>query len=73
MAVQAEIKPAVQQTNTNSSNGSADKFYSPLVLNIARSEGISMTELEAINGTGKDERVTKSDILNYVKIKILNL
>ncbi|MBK8487195.1 MAG: 2-oxo acid dehydrogenase subunit E2 [Chitinophagales bacterium] len=69
VAVQAEIKPAVQQTNTNSSNGSADKFYSPLVLNIARSEGISMTELEAINGTGKDERVTKSDILNYVKNK----
>lgn len=67
--VKAEIKPAVQQTNTNSSNGSADKFYSPLVLNIARSEGISMTELEAINGTGKDARVTKSDILNYVKNK----
>lgn len=68
-AVKAEIKPAVQQTNTNSSNGSADKFYSPLVLNIARSEGISMMELESINGTGKDARVTKSDILNYVKNK----
>lgn len=68
-AVKAEVKQSTQQTNTNSSNGSADKFYSPLVLNIARSEGISMTELEAIHGTGKDERVTKSDILNYVKNK----
>ncbi|HET8962560.1 MAG TPA: dihydrolipoamide acetyltransferase family protein [Chitinophagales bacterium] len=67
--VKPEVKQSSQQTNTNSSNGSADKFYSPLVLNIARSEGISMTELEAIHGTGKDERVTKSDILNYVKNK----
>lgn len=61
--------PVVQQTTTVSSNGSADKFYSPLVLNIARSEGISMSELERISGTGKDERVTKTDILNYVKNK----
>ena len=49
-----------------SGNGTADRFYSPLVLNIAREEGISMTELERISGTGKDDRVTKSDILNYV-------
>ncbi len=47
------------------SNG--DRFYSPLVLNIAREEGISMTELERIPGTGKDDRVTKSDILNYLQ------
>ena len=44
-----------------------DRFYSPLVLNIAREEGISMSELERIPGTGKDERVTKSDILNYLQ------
>jgi 2-oxoglutarate dehydrogenase E2 component (dihydrolipoamide succinyltransferase) len=42
------------------------RFYSPLVLNIAASEGISMTELEKIPGTGQDGRVSKKDILNYV-------
>lgn len=48
-----------------STNGS--RFYSPLVLNIAREEGISMAELENIPGTGAENRVTKKDILNYVK------
>jgi 2-oxoglutarate dehydrogenase E2 component (dihydrolipoamide succinyltransferase) len=43
------------------------RFYSPLVLNIARQENISMTDLETIPGTGKDNRVTKQDILNYVE------
>jgi 2-oxoglutarate dehydrogenase E2 component (dihydrolipoamide succinyltransferase) len=43
------------------------RFYSPLVLNIARTEGIGMDELERIPGTGKEDRVTKADILNYVK------
>jgi 2-oxoglutarate dehydrogenase E2 component (dihydrolipoamide succinyltransferase) len=43
-----------------------NRFYSPLVLNIARQEGISMQELENIPGTGKDGRVSKSDILNYI-------
>ncbi|HEX4876873.1 MAG TPA: dihydrolipoamide acetyltransferase family protein, partial [Chitinophagaceae bacterium] len=47
-------------------NGSANRFYSPLVLNIAASEGVSMTELEAIQGTGNEGRVTKKDILQYV-------
>lgn len=43
------------------------KFYSPLVRNIARKEGISAEELEAIPGTGKDQRVTKNDILAYLQ------
>jgi 2-oxoglutarate dehydrogenase E2 component (dihydrolipoamide succinyltransferase) len=47
-----------------SSNGI--RFYSPLVLNIAAQEGISMTELEKIPGTGNEGRVTKKDILQYV-------
>ncbi|RYF90564.1 MAG: 2-oxo acid dehydrogenase subunit E2 [Chitinophagaceae bacterium] len=42
------------------------RFYSPLVLNIAQSEGISMTELESIPGTGQDGRVSKKDMLQYV-------
>lgn len=45
------------------------KFFSPLVRNIAQTEGISMEELESINGTGKDGRVTKNDILAYVENK----
>jgi len=48
---------------------SGDRFYSPLVLNIAREEGISMSELERMPGTGKDDRVTKADILNYLQNK----
>ena len=42
------------------------KFLSPLVRSIAEKEGISSSELDAINGTGNDGRVTKSDILNYL-------
>ena len=43
------------------------RFYSPLVLNIAREESIPMTELERVSGTGKEGRVTKKDILSYVE------
>lgn len=42
------------------------RFYSPLVLNIARTEGIGMSELEQITGTGNEGRVTKKDILAHV-------
>jgi 2-oxoglutarate dehydrogenase E2 component (dihydrolipoamide succinyltransferase) len=44
---------------------SGDRFYSPLVMNIARTEGVS-AELDSIPGSGKDGRVTKADILNYI-------
>lgn len=47
----------------------SDKFYSPLVKNIAKEEGISIAELDGINGTGKDGRVTKEDILGYIKTR----
>ena len=47
--------------------GDTDRFYSPLVKNIAKEEGISFAELESITGTGKDGRVTKDDILAYVE------
>jgi 2-oxoglutarate dehydrogenase E2 component (dihydrolipoamide succinyltransferase) len=50
-------------------NSSTPRFYSPLVLNIAASEGISMYELENIPGTGNEGRVTKKDILQYVTYK----
>lgn len=42
------------------------RFYSPLVLSIAREEGISMADLEYLPGTGSEGRVTKKDILDYV-------
>jgi 2-oxoglutarate dehydrogenase E2 component (dihydrolipoamide succinyltransferase) len=45
----------------------SDKFFSPLVKNIAKEEGISLAELEAIVGSGKDGRVNKEDLLNYIK------
>lgn len=45
----------------------AGRFYSPLVLNIAKSEGVGMDELERVPGTGKEGRVTKKDILAYLK------
>ena len=47
-------------------NGPSGRFYSPLVRNIAKTEGISMSELEAIQGSGKAGRVTKKDILAYI-------
>ena len=60
------IHPVASTTQLQPSNNSANRFYSPLVLNIAASEGVSMTELEKISGTGNEGRVTKKDILQYV-------
>ncbi len=48
------------------SKPSANRFYSPLVLNIANSEGILLSDLERIPGTGNDGRVSKKDILQYI-------
>lgn len=45
---------------------STDRFYSPLVKNIAKQEGISIAELDTITGTGSEGRVTKNDILDYM-------
>ncbi|WP_134386609.1 dihydrolipoamide acetyltransferase family protein [Flavobacterium psychrophilum] len=44
----------------------SDKFFSPLVKNIAKAEGVSVAELEIISGSGKEGRVTKEDLLKYV-------
>ncbi|MBL7963260.1 MAG: 2-oxo acid dehydrogenase subunit E2 [Flavobacteriales bacterium] len=49
-----------------SRTGPTGKFYSPLVRNIAQSEGISLEELETIAGSGQGGRVTKKDILDYL-------
>ncbi|MEN3322560.1 dihydrolipoamide acetyltransferase family protein [Mariniflexile soesokkakense] len=51
---------------------SEDRFYSPLVKNIAKEEGVSQQELDSIIGTGIENRVTKNDILNYIQNKGAN-
>ncbi|HEC41671.1 MAG TPA: 2-oxo acid dehydrogenase subunit E2 [Bacteroides sp.] len=61
---------AVSAVETSTEVGkSVDKgrFYSPLVLTIAREEGLPMEEMDAIPGSGKNGRVQKKDILNYIK------
>lgn len=64
-AIENQIQ-AAQPAAEPLSNADGSRFYSPLVLNIARTEGVSMSELETVPGTGKEGRVTKSDILAYV-------
>lgn len=59
------VESAKQTVETNFAD--SDKFFSPLVKNIAKEEGISLAELESIKGTGKNDRVTKNDILEYIK------
>ena len=53
-------------TNSNPGSKNTVRFYSPLVLNIAASEGISMSELENIPGTGQDGRVSKKDLPSHL-------
>lgn len=47
--------------------GSDGRFYSPLVRSIAEKEGLSMQELESIEGSGREGRVTKEDVLSYIE------
>ncbi len=62
----AEIKNTLSE-DVDFSN--SEKFYSPLVKNIAKQEGVTLAELDALVGTGKDGRVTKNDILLYIENK----
>jgi len=66
----AEVAKTVEVAKENvapADFSGSDKFFSPLVKNIAKEEGVSVAELESISGSGKDGRVTKEDILNFVK------
>ncbi len=65
--VEDSITAAKEMVQPISVASSGDRFYSPLVKNIASAEGISQQELDAIPGTGKEGRVTKHDILSYVE------
>lgn len=65
----SELKDEIKLDITKSVNFStADRFYSPLVKSMAAEEGISLSELNSINGTGSEGRVTKQDVLDYIKI-----
>ncbi|NNC82935.1 MAG: 2-oxo acid dehydrogenase subunit E2 [Flavobacteriales bacterium] len=65
--VVAQVEQRVEQSAEQvSSNGSNGRFYSPLVRSIARTEGITLQELESLPGSGRDGRVTKKDILAYI-------
>jgi len=61
-----ESKPTAPPITPKPVQAKSDRFYSPLVLNIAREEGVSMAELENISGTGTEGRLTKKDLLYYV-------
>ncbi len=71
--VEEEMTESVPYTPTpvaasyDESGDNEGRFYSPLVLNIARREGVSISELEAMSGTGHAGRVTKNDILEYIQ------
>ncbi len=70
IVVETVRQPSFNDQHVSSNgNGSSNRFYSPLVLNIAASEGVSMSELEHMAGSGNEGRVTKKDILQYVSEK----
>ena len=63
-------QPVVSTTTSAATSANdysqSNKFYSPLVKSIAKEEGISLSDLENIKGTGQEGRVTKADVLAYV-------
>lgn len=66
--IEKDIVHAASQTEVHVVNNSdSSRFYSPLVLNIAKTESISMSELESISGSGSNGRVTKKDVLLYIE------
>lgn len=65
---QEEVKSEEEFVRETPHNESS-KFYSPLVRSIAQEEGISLAELDNVQGTGAEGRVTKTDLLNYIENK----
>ena len=62
-----EVVTKAVETTTKPTSNSGDRFYSPLVRSMASQEKIAIAELDTIPGTGKDDRVTKSDMLVYLQ------
>ena len=65
--IEKTVEAVKEDLATPADFSASDKFFSPLVKNIAKQENVSVTELEGISGTGKDNRVTKEDILKFVE------
>ena len=65
--IEKTIEVAKETVTAPQDFSGSDKFFSPLVKNIAKEEGVSVTELENLSGSGKEGRVTKEDILKYVE------
>jgi len=63
----ADNGTAVDSNTEQNHSSSSDRFYSPLVKNIASQEQISLNELDTITGSGADGRLTKDDLLNYIQ------
>ena len=63
----AALEAPVVEVTLTEVQSSDTRFYSPLVKNIAAAEGVSQQELDAISGSGKDGRVTKKDILQFIE------
>ena len=68
--IKVEKSIPIKETNISKNYSSENRFYSPLVKNIIKKENISEAELDSIKGTGKNNRITKSDILNYLKSRL---
>ncbi len=64
--ISIEVPYTPSETVSSPTTSSEAKFFSPLVMNIAQNEGISMQELQQIAGTGSQGRVSKKDILAYL-------
>lgn len=67
--VDQSVNQAKSTVESTSNYSDSSRFYSPLVKTIASKENVSLDELDSVKGTGLDERVTKDDILAYVKDK----
>ncbi|WP_103070753.1 dihydrolipoamide acetyltransferase family protein [Aquimarina sediminis] len=67
VVIEEQIVETTEAVGSTTDFSGSSRFYSPLVKNIATAENVTLDELEAISGTGKDGRVTKNDILQFVE------
>ena len=63
------VKPLLSTSNLRPISSTQDRFYSPLIRSICKKENISLSEIEKIQGTGLNGRITKEDLLSYLKDK----
>ena len=67
--IKKQVSKPILPNNNDTSKSDSSKFYSPLVLNIASRENISLDTLEKIKGTGENQRITKLDLLKFIEEK----